>query len=141
MLISEGTNLSEESISCHDPDYEDCNDDDTLTVYSMGDYTNEITDTLIYEVPDGGKIITQGEVGRGHYGTVYRGSYELNDTDPPTEVAIKMFHNTNSTSSKIMEADFNREITIMKVSLSNYFSTLLICSYLLRIETQPQEHR
>lgn len=48
-------------------------------------------------------------IGRGHYGTVYKGHLEFNDKDQPREqVAIKML-NTMQVST-----DFHREIGIMR---------------------------
>lgn len=119
-IISERTTLSEGSISSnggvpeHDWDDDD-DDDDTTTIYTMTDYPTEIQDTLVFELPDGGKIVSQGEIGRGHYGVVYRGTYELNDTDPVTEVAIKMLNNTDKIVG--VQADFEREMKIMMVIL------------------------
>ncbi|XP_043658862.1 tyrosine-protein kinase hopscotch [Drosophila teissieri] len=51
----------------------------------------------------------ENKIGRGHYGTVYKGHLEFNDKDQPREqVAIKML-NTMQVST-----DFHREIGIMR---------------------------
>lgn len=147
LIISERTTLSEGSLSSNGVspehiDWDDDEDDDTTTtIYTMADYPAENQDTLIYELPEGGKIVCQGEIGRGNYGIVYRGSYELNDIDPVTEVAIKILNNTDMTVG--VQADFEREMKIMMVDelIQLMLKVLIYLNLCSRTESQSQEHR
>lgn len=94
--------------------------DDEVSSRMYNDTRSENQEDIAYELPDGGMIVCLGVIGQGHYGIVYRGSYEKNDTDPAMEVAIKTFNNNNSAN----QHDFEREINIMKVN--NIIELILI---------------
>lgn len=103
---------------------------ETISEGSNG-YTNEITPLIsdlertiisdcpihdysqsIIELDDGGKLIYQGKIGDGHYGSVYRGQYEneLNN-ECVTQVAIKRL---KAIPEMNVMKDFEREIKIMQ---------------------------
>lgn len=63
----------------------------------------------IIETNDGGRLILQGQIGVGHYGTVFKGQYEYEDKS--VLVAIKRL---NATPNRSALKDFEREINIMK---------------------------
>lgn len=63
----------------------------------------------VIETDDGHRLILQGQIGRGHYGVVFKGQYECEDKS--IVVAIKRL---NATPSKRALRDFEREINIMK---------------------------
>lgn len=64
-------------------------------------------DQSILELPDKGKIVLQGQIGKGHYGVVYRGQLEDYE-EKITKVAVKAFNSTLT-----LNADFEREFEIM----------------------------
>lgn len=85
------------------------------TTSSMLQYNPEdnfgIDASSVVELDNGGRVIFQGKIGIGHYGTVYKGQYE--EMDYMQEVAIKTFR---AKHDKNIYKDFDREINIMRVS-------------------------
>lgn len=127
--MSNGTESPDQSIS----NLSSGSSIETISESSNG-YTNEITPLIsdsqsertimsecptlhdysqsIIELDDGGKLIYQGKIGDGHYGSVYRGQYEneLNN-ECVTQVAIKRLKAIPETN---VLKDFEREIKIMQ---------------------------
>lgn len=75
----------------------------------MSDYPAHDYSQSIVELMDGVKLIYQGEIGRGHYGIVYKGQYEKDDY--VREVAIKRLKGTPDENAA---RDFELELNIMK---------------------------
>lgn len=69
----------------------------------------------IIELDDGGKLIYQGKIGDGHYGSVFRGQYETYEnefnSECVTQVAIKRL---KAVPEPNVLRDFEREIKIMQ---------------------------
>lgn len=66
----------------------------------------------IIELDDGGKLIYQGKIGDGHYGSVFRGQYENEfNSECVTQVAIKRLKAVPEVN---VMRDFEREIKIMQ---------------------------
>lgn len=66
----------------------------------------------IIELDDGGKLIYQGKIGDGHYGSVFRGQYENEfNSESVTQVAIKRL---KAVPEMNVLRDFEREIKIMQ---------------------------
>ncbi|XP_055540141.1 tyrosine-protein kinase hopscotch [Wyeomyia smithii] len=93
------------------------------THYSAGSYSGgwgqSQAERFLYdcpdfiELPDGTKVIFQGELGQGHYGKVYRGC--LDDGKYSKEVALKTINNFgNAMDMDKAVKDFKREVSIMK---------------------------
>lgn len=81
--------------------------------------------------------MSQGEIGRGNFGTVCRGLYEKNDNDI-MEVAIKTFNSNDATTNQL---DFEREIEIMKVKyLIKLILNVIYLNLQSRIESQAREY-
>lgn len=76
-----------------------------LSEYPIHDYSQSII-----ELDDGSKLIYQGKIGDGNYGSVYRGQYE-NEQNNVTQVAIKRL---KATPEMNVLRDFEREIKIMQ---------------------------
>lgn len=116
-MFKERTPLpSETSSDCSHPSdsltiSENGSSDDDLPIYSSSSQHCE-EHCLVYELDDGSRIVCQGVIGRGHYGTVYRGQQEYDDS--VTEVAIKQFNVFSGIPDKNLLRDFEREIKIMQ---------------------------
>lgn len=78
----------------------------------------------IYELDIDCNVILQGKIGQGFYGEVYRGTLEReNGKDiEPQQVAIKKLKKKRALETDIN--DFEREITIMKVIISELLINL-----------------
>lgn len=100
-------NDSESNCDDDDVDVEDADSNDmSVCQYNFIDSIGET-----YELPDGNHIVLNRKLGSGHYGVVYHGILETNDS-PPIDVAIKKLK-CDSVDKEIL-MDFEREIKIMK---------------------------
>lgn len=89
-----------------------------------------------YDLPDGSRVVLQGEIGYGFYGAVFRGQMEDIDENV-TPVAVKTF---NQSAGKL--ADFEREFKIMQ--RLNHPNIVKIIAYLddpVSIVMEFVEHR
>lgn len=109
IYFSEGSNGSRDE-NLEDLDLE--NGDEEIYIQSNNGGMPKEKGNIAYDLPNGGIIVFQEKLGAGQYGTVFRGLYELNDTDDVMEVAIKTFNDSDKSNQK----DFEREINIMKVN-------------------------
>ncbi|XP_055594135.1 tyrosine-protein kinase hopscotch [Uranotaenia lowii] len=65
------------------------------------------------ELPDGAKIIFQGEIGQGYYGRVFKGCIDYGNDTAMRKVALKTIHNNASNMMQTI-LDFKREVAIMQ---------------------------
>lgn len=90
-----------------------------------------------FEMPDGGRIVLQGELGSGHYGAVFRGQMENPNNSVVTAVAVKTL-----IQSENVIGDFEREFKIMQ--RLNHPNIVRIYAYLddpMSIVMEYVEHR
>ncbi|KAE8573669.1 Putative Tyrosine-protein kinase JAK2 [Halyomorpha halys] len=86
-----------------------CNLGLTTDSSSIGSSTSSVQSNMLNEY----HIVIQGTIGKGFYGEVYKGFIEYPDTSEVQYVAVKKL----ITDSSTYIADFEREISIMKVNI------------------------